>query len=676
MRVVLVAGALALLIALGVGVLVAINVRALVAAHRDDLLARARRVLDRPLTVAAVEPSLWPPGARLTGVVVGADPMGGGGVLLEAEAVIVAVRPWPLLRGRIEAAGLVLERPRMTLVRDAAGDWNVASVARVKGRGPRGSPGRHGPRVSLPWTVGVAVTEVRDGTLELRDEQGEPPRRLVARHVRIRARDVRLGGSARVRVDAAVFSDDGRPDTQVDLHLSNLGAQGLGEAPFELEAEIRDASLNALGAVLGRQWPRAGQVERLAIAARGTPARFTARVEAQVGRVTFRPYPGGRGLTLPAASVRVELRRRTRTLALDGLHGTIGTLALAGRGTIDLASWRTRLRLASAPGSAVDLAQGTVPLRLTEVGGRLDVDGGGARLAAGRVVIEGIPLAVSGRLRGFGPAVLEAQVLGGAFGGALTGDARASTTTGTLEGHVRFENVSLAALAARVAPGLAERVEGEASGSLAVTTRLPGDVARDEALAGHGVVTITRARIHDLNLPGRLLASLDAVPFLPSLVRNAAEARYPEVFAARDTVIDAATIPFVIADGRLSSEHFTSTGGTYEITGHGWLDLARRIRVHGDLRLSRPVSVALREEVPALRRLQCEDGRLTVPFRLRGRLGEAEPQPDFGRLRAHGLEMLRDARIRRPRSKAGDAKGRGRRIEDEVLDRLERMIGR
>ncbi len=279
MRVLVTGVVVVVALVVGVAALAVLNLRALIGAHHDRLVARVASMVGRPIEVGAIVPSWWPLGVRLHDVTIGEDAAFGTEPFLRAEGVVMGVRPWPLIHGRIEATGVTLDRPRLNLVRDRSARWNVESLGLAPDDGGNGKSksreSRFAVRVPLEWVVGLALTEMRDGDVTIEDRRAEPPMHFVLRHVRVHAEDVRFGATARVRVDAALFAADA-PDTRLDLQVTALGQNDVEHAPFTARLETADADLGQLGGWLGRARVGSGRVRRLTIDA-GRDARARAR---------------------------------------------------------------------------------------------------------------------------------------------------------------------------------------------------------------------------------------------------------------------------------------------------------------------------------------------------------------------------------------------------------------
>ncbi len=96
-------------------------------ALRRILTARIEAAFGRPVDVASYNLSLWDgPALDANSVTVGEDPRFGHEYFLRADSMTVRLRWASLLRGHIELGTLSLTRPSLNLVRNAAGDWNLA----------------------------------------------------------------------------------------------------------------------------------------------------------------------------------------------------------------------------------------------------------------------------------------------------------------------------------------------------------------------------------------------------------------------------------------------------------------------------------------------------------------------------------------------------------------------
>src|SRR6266481_234425 len=374
MRVMIAGLATGVAVVLALLALAAFNLHVFVETHRDELVARGERTLGRAVQIGSVTPSWWPIGIRFADVVIGEDPRFGTGPCVEAAAVRIAVHPGPLLFGRLEVSAIVLDRPRITLVRDGAGRWNVASLGAPAtendGEGERQAPGhvrrpRH-RRIRVPplW-LGLVATEIRDGHVDLEDRSGPTPRRLSAASVRLRASELRLGGDTRIRVDAALFPGSVRPDAHAELQITRIGLQDGAATPFSLHLDLHDAELGTLATIAGRREAWSGRLAHLVADATGVLDRFAVDVDASADDA----WRLGPHVVVPRLPSRLSLRAQaTRdAIHLDRASGAFGTLEWTAAGLMELRPWHIELTAQSLAQSSIELGDARPPWRLSDI---------------------------------------------------------------------------------------------------------------------------------------------------------------------------------------------------------------------------------------------------------------------------------------------------------------------
>jgi hypothetical protein len=94
---------------------------------QSRITGRLENVFGRPVEVGRYDFSLWGgPTLNAESVTFAEDPRFGHEYFLRAESVTVRLRWQSLLRGHMELGTVSLTRPSLNLVRNAAGDWNLA----------------------------------------------------------------------------------------------------------------------------------------------------------------------------------------------------------------------------------------------------------------------------------------------------------------------------------------------------------------------------------------------------------------------------------------------------------------------------------------------------------------------------------------------------------------------
>ncbi len=143
--------------------------------YRALIAAKAGEALGRPVSVGAARLTILPAlGAEASDLSIGEDPTFGREPFLRAKALEVRVAFLPLLRGRLEVSRAIVEAPRLTLVRDARGRWNVTSLGAARpGGGARAAPSRdaEGPAGPLLLPLLPSRVDLTEGAVTIRDLQ-------------------------------------------------------------------------------------------------------------------------------------------------------------------------------------------------------------------------------------------------------------------------------------------------------------------------------------------------------------------------------------------------------------------------------------------------------------------------------------------------------------------------
>ena len=304
--------------------------------YRGQIARQAGRAIGREVTVGAVTASLWRLGAEAQGIRVAERAGFGTSPFLEAGALRVRVELLPLLRGQLRVASAVLERPRIHLVRDRQGHWNIEDLWHAAAGPMAGATGRPAPeahRAPRPAAAGALLVQTLrawGGELVIEDLGGGPggPTKFALANLRLDVhqqddpRDgltIALAGAAAggtleataaLAPKGATLAVDGRAALK-GLDVAALGAY-LGKPGMSGPADL---SLTAKGSLPGPGLDVAGGLDltraRIEL---GGPAR---KGPGEDGRLTFAgrlagEVPAGLGLDLP------KLRLQWRGMAADG----------------------------------------------------------------------------------------------------------------------------------------------------------------------------------------------------------------------------------------------------------------------------------------------------------------------------------------------------------------------
>jgi AsmA-like C-terminal region/AsmA family len=150
---------------------------------QQRITGRLQAVFGRPVEVGGYDFSLWGgPTLEAQSVVFAEDPRFGHEYFLRAEAVTVRLRWQSLLRGHMELGTVSLTKPSLNLVRNSAGDWNLAewlprpSVAAFSSA----SPNPNASRPALQPGVRFTRLEVDSGRINFKRSDEKMPFAFIA----------------------------------------------------------------------------------------------------------------------------------------------------------------------------------------------------------------------------------------------------------------------------------------------------------------------------------------------------------------------------------------------------------------------------------------------------------------------------------------------------------------
>ncbi len=138
------------------------------------LTARLESVFGRSVEVGHYNFSLWGgPTLEAQSVTFSEDPRFGYEYFLRAESLTVRLRWESLFRGHLQLGTVSLERPSLNLVRNAAGDWNVAEWL------PKPSGAALGAAAPQPSAIHFGRIEVNSGRINFKRSTEKLPFALV-----------------------------------------------------------------------------------------------------------------------------------------------------------------------------------------------------------------------------------------------------------------------------------------------------------------------------------------------------------------------------------------------------------------------------------------------------------------------------------------------------------------
>jgi uncharacterized protein involved in outer membrane biogenesis len=218
---------------------------------RSLIASSASQALGRPVRFASMVVRFFPlPAVELRGLEVAEDPRFGKIPFVTLERGRLRLRLSPLLQGRVEFGGLLLERPLIRMVEGPDGHLNVASLGVVRDaagavRSPTPARESRGSGSATTFSLLAAGVVVEDAEIIYL------PRHLAGEY-RVSGLDIRLRGSGpMLTVEGKGVLSPG--DVVVQLTGGSLGLGGvrsLSEAPLSGTISLETVGPRSLGALL------------------------------------------------------------------------------------------------------------------------------------------------------------------------------------------------------------------------------------------------------------------------------------------------------------------------------------------------------------------------------------------------------------------------------------------
>lgn len=210
------------------------------------MLERAARSLGRTVTAAHVDVAFWPVSARLSSVVVAADLSSAAAELLQAKAVKVEIKFWPLFLGRFVPSNIVLESPVLTILRDDSESAGETSPRRSKRRQRRTAIAENPASAVTPSTAPMLLPlplQISNGTIRYHDERSE--KQVLASHIQLRMTAVSSDGPMDIDLDASVTA--ATPNLKLKGRVGpGIGAGDYRDIPIDLALQVASLDMGKL----------------------------------------------------------------------------------------------------------------------------------------------------------------------------------------------------------------------------------------------------------------------------------------------------------------------------------------------------------------------------------------------------------------------------------------------
>ena len=233
---------------------------------------------------------------------------------------------------------------------------------------------------------------------------------------------------------------------------------------------------------------------------------------------------------------------------------------------------------------------------------------------------------------------LSVHTLGGSIVASGRYDTAASPPRLRLASQV--SNIELAELFRVSLPGASDSAHGTADFSLELTGSGRDWAALKPSLDGRGELEIKDGALTDINIADEVLRQVTGIPGLTNFVSPRVRQKYPALFSRRDTEFLQLGGRLRLSQGRILLDDVQLAAADYTTQGQGWLDYDQTVDFQGQLILAEELSQDIQDGVRLASLLSNDQGRIALPFALRGSLPGAKPVPDItaiARRVQHGL---------------------------------------
>jgi uncharacterized protein involved in outer membrane biogenesis len=194
--------------------------------------------------------------------------------------------------------------------------------------------------------------------------------------------------------------------------------------------------------------------------------------------------------------------------------------------------------------------------------------------------------------------------------------------------RISTRGVDIKEVSAWTAPS-ADRLLG---GTLDAGVNLRGSAGAWEqmrgTLDGNGKLSLRDGRIEDINVAEDVLHAITGVPGLSTLLSPNLRKNYPGMFSSGSTEFEEIKTSLDLNNGRITTRDLALRALDYTITADGTIGLDRQVDLAAQLIASKNLSRDLIDSVGAVKYLTDRNGRVDIPFTLRGDVTSAKARPD------------------------------------------------
>ena len=209
------------------------------------------------------------------------------------------------------------------------------------------------------------------------------------------------------------------------------------------------------------------------------------------------------------------------------------------------------------------------------------------------------------------------------------------------------EGVEIGEVVRLRSPESADEIEGRAHLVLDLTGKGRRWEELRPSLAGTATIDVSDGALRNFNLMKEVLTRVAQLPGLVNLVSKGLKPKYRAAFDRRDTRFKTLHAALRVRDQRIDTDDLAVVADDFGAHAAGWIGFDNQADMRGTLELSKELSADMGNDVKEAKLFFDAEGRVSVPFIYKGRVGQARPQPDLakmgpvlGRALGGGLDQL------------------------------------
>lgn len=509
----------------------------------------------------------------------------------------VALRP--LLSKKLEIANLEIERPKLTLIKDASGTRVEGLSSQPPQKPASANPPQNGAPQSAPSTPSLDVTlsriTITDGEIMLDDKTNST--RTPIKAINLDAAVAVVGKEVQVPNLSLSFSAGKLPALKFTGKAITF-AQDSGKLSIgSLDANSDIGTIHADGSL-------------------------------DVGTTTGSFVVSSSALDLKKVSTL--LSSTAPGIAAMNLSGTMTTkisVALKGSGQPTIQGPVTLRGInADLPG----------PQRLRGLSGDISLNGTPADLALSAssltFSLQDAPLvlATSARITDTNIALQSLSIKG--LGGEIRLPASLQRTgTQAFSAQPSLSTISITELLKIAQPALAQAITGNIVASKGnFSGAITGDVAR--SINGAGDILVKDAVLKGTNIPNLILTKVSGIPLLEGSLRAHIAPEHQKYFNDPDTKMKELKSDFTIAGGVITLRTLSASSEAFSIESSGTMSMGGELNLASTFTLSPEISQSLAKRSKTVQSMLSPSKQLTIPVVIKGKSPAIVVLPDISKL--------------------------------------------